>query len=85
VNFLFCHGILQWLAAKEELHSSEEDEEDKALFDLEAIEKKRQKEIEEWRSQQLASGGALENANFQPLGTLDWFVSTGHYFLVDRL
>jgi hypothetical protein len=37
---------LQWLAAKEELHSSEEDEEDKALFDLEAIEKKRQKEIE---------------------------------------
>jgi hypothetical protein len=85
VNFLFCHGVLQWLAAKEELHSSEEDEEDKALFDLEAIEKKRQKEIEEWRSQQLASGGALENANFQPLGTLDWFVSTGHYFLVDRL
>ncbi len=37
---------MQWLAAKEELHSSEEDEEDKALFDLEAIEKKRQKEIE---------------------------------------
>jgi hypothetical protein len=76
--------VNKWLAAKEELHSSEEDE-DKALFDLEAIEKKRQKEIEEWRSQQLASGGALENANFQPLGTLDWFVSTGHYFLVDRL
>ncbi len=46
MNFLFCHGILQWLAAKEELHSSEEDEEDKALFDLEAIEKKRQKEVE---------------------------------------
>jgi len=45
VNFLFCHGILQWLAAKEELHSSEEDE-DKALFDLDAIEKKRQKEVE---------------------------------------
>ncbi|CAK9862395.1 unnamed protein product [Sphagnum jensenii] len=64
--------VNKWLAAKEELHSSEEDEEDKALFDLEAIEKKRQKEIEEWRSQQLASGGALENANFQPLGTLDW-------------
>ncbi|CAM6047128.1 unnamed protein product [Sphagnum compactum] len=64
--------VNKWLAAKEELHSSEEDEEDKALFDLEAIEKKRQKEVEEWRSQQLASGGALENANFQPLGTLDW-------------
>jgi hypothetical protein len=28
--------------------------------------------MQEWRSQQLASGGALENANFQPLGTLDW-------------
>jgi len=41
--------------------------------------------MQEWRSQQLASGGALENANFQPLGTLDWFVSTGHNFLVDRL
>jgi hypothetical protein len=38
--------VNKWLAAKEELHSSEEDEEDKALFDLEAIEKKRQKEIE---------------------------------------
>jgi hypothetical protein len=37
--------MLQWLAAKEELHSIEEDE-DKALFDLEAIEKKRQKEVE---------------------------------------
>jgi hypothetical protein len=28
--------------------------------------------MQEWRSQQLASGGALENVNFQPLGTLDW-------------
>jgi hypothetical protein len=37
--------VNKWLAAKEELHSSEEDE-DKALFDLEAIEKKRQKEVE---------------------------------------
>lgn len=69
---------LQWLAAKEELHSSEDEEEDRALFDAEALEKKRQKEIEEWRHQTLASGGALENANFQPLGTLDWYV-TGHY------
>ena len=63
------------MAAKEELHSSEEEEEDKALFDIDALEKKRQKEIEEWRHQTLASGGALENANFQPLGTLDWYVS----------
>lgn len=59
------------MAAKEELHSSEE-EEDSALFDIDALEKKRQKDIEEWRHQTLASGGALENANFQPLGTLDW-------------
>jgi hypothetical protein len=62
--------VNKWLAAQEELHSSDEEEEDD--FDIEALEKKRQKEIEEWRHQTLASGGALENANFQPLGTLDW-------------
>ncbi|KAG0582964.1 hypothetical protein KC19_3G097700 [Ceratodon purpureus] len=64
--------VNKWMAAQEELHSSDEEEEDKDLFDFEALEKKRQKEIEEWRHQTLASGGALENANFQPLGTLDW-------------
>lgn len=63
--------MMKWLAAQEELHSSDEEEEDD--FDIEALEKKRQKEIEEWRHQTLASGGALENANFQPLGTLDWY------------
>ncbi|KAJ7529924.1 hypothetical protein O6H91_15G071400 [Diphasiastrum complanatum] len=64
--------VHKWMAAKEELHGNVEDEDDKALYDIEALEKKRQKEIEDWRRDQLASGEALENANFQPLGTLDW-------------
>ncbi|KAH9313184.1 hypothetical protein KI387_028219 [Taxus chinensis] len=59
----------KWKAAKEELHGSDdEDENEKAL---EVLEKKRQREIEEWRMQQLASGEAHDNANFQPLGG-DW-------------
>ncbi|KAG9448509.1 hypothetical protein H6P81_008474 [Aristolochia fimbriata] len=57
----------KWKAAKEELHA-EEDEPENAY---EILEKKRQKEIEEWRAQQIASGEALDNANFQPLGG-DW-------------
>ncbi|XP_068637195.1 uncharacterized protein [Aristolochia californica] len=57
----------KWKAAKEELHA-EEDEPENAY---ELLEKKRQKEIEKWRAQQIASGGALDNANFQPLGG-DW-------------
>ncbi|XP_057833973.1 uncharacterized protein LOC131044633 isoform X2 [Cryptomeria japonica] len=59
----------KWKAAKEELHGSDdEDENEKAL---EVLEKKRQREIEEWRMQQIASGEAQDNANFQPLGG-DW-------------
>uniref|UniRef100_A0A5B6YQ61 Putative WW domain-containing protein isoform 1 n=1 Tax=Davidia involucrata TaxID=16924 RepID=A0A5B6YQ61_DAVIN len=34
---------------------------------LEILEKKRQREIEEWHAQQIASGEAKDNANFQPL------------------
>ncbi|MCO5614981.1 hypothetical protein L7F22_069268 [Adiantum nelumboides] len=64
--------VSKWKQAKEELHAGEDEDEDKALFDVEVLEKKRQKEIEEWRRQQIASGEALDNANFQPLGTLDW-------------
>ncbi|KAH7372476.1 hypothetical protein KP509_17G006200 [Ceratopteris richardii] len=64
--------VSKWKQAKEELHGDEDDDEDKALYDLEVLEKKRQKEIEEWRRQQIASGEALDNANFQPLGNLDW-------------
>eukprot|EP00850_Spirogloea_muscicola_P016133 SM000129S26120 [mRNA] locus=s129:45826:51275:- [translate_table: standard] len=52
----------KWKAAKEELQESDQEEQDTA----EAREIKRLKELEEWRRQQLASGGALENANFQP-------------------
>lgn len=74
--FWACDVTYQWLAAQEELHSSDEADEDKDMFDVEALERKRQKEIEEWRHQTLASGGALENANFQPLGTLDWYFTT---------
>ncbi|KAJ8534408.1 hypothetical protein K7X08_016136 [Anisodus acutangulus] len=58
----------KWKAAKEELHAEEEEERESAL---ERLEKKRQREIEEWRAQQIASGEAKDNANFQPLGG-DW-------------
>ncbi|KAF8031748.1 hypothetical protein BT93_D0841 [Corymbia citriodora subsp. variegata] len=58
----------KWKAAKEEL---QEDDEDEAKTALALLEKKRQREIEEWRAQQIASGEAKENANFQPLGG-DW-------------
>ncbi|XP_052207450.1 uncharacterized protein LOC127811536 [Diospyros lotus] len=58
----------KWKAAKEELHEEEEDEPENAY---ESLEKKRQREIEEWRAQQIASGEAKDNANFQPLGG-DW-------------
>ncbi|KAL6513950.1 hypothetical protein OROHE_019406 [Orobanche hederae] len=57
----------KWKAAKEELHEEEEEAEDA----YEILERKRQREIEEWRAQQIASGEARDNANFQPLGG-DW-------------
>jgi uncharacterized protein involved in exopolysaccharide biosynthesis len=37
----------------------------------EILERKRQREIEEWHARQIASGEAKDNANFQPLGG-DW-------------
>ncbi|KAI3810185.1 hypothetical protein L1987_19795 [Smallanthus sonchifolius] len=58
----------KWKAVKEELHEDEEDEPENAL---EVLEKKRQREIEQWHAQQIASGEAKDNANFQPLGG-DW-------------
>ncbi|AQL03242.1 WW domain-containing protein [Zea mays] len=58
----------KWKAAKEELRNEEEEEPESAL---EALERKRQKEIEEWRKQQIASGEAQENANFIPVRG-DW-------------
>ncbi|KAF6145131.1 hypothetical protein GIB67_013482 [Kingdonia uniflora] len=58
----------KWKAAKEELHEDEEDEPENAY---EMLEKKRQREIEEWRAYQITSGEAKANANFQPLGG-DW-------------
>ncbi|KAL9235240.1 hypothetical protein vseg_010018 [Gypsophila vaccaria] len=54
----------KWKAAKEEL----EEEEERRETPLEILERKRQREIEDWRAQQIASGEAKENANFQPLG-----------------
>ncbi|XP_022877742.1 uncharacterized protein LOC111395813 [Olea europaea var. sylvestris] len=57
----------KWNAAKEELHEEEEEPENAD----EMLEKKRRREIEEWRAQQIASGEAKDNANFQPLGG-DW-------------
>ncbi|EEF29864.1 conserved hypothetical protein [Ricinus communis] len=58
----------KWKAAKEELNENEEDEPENAY---EILERKRQREIEEWRAKQIASGEAKDNANFQPLGG-DW-------------
>lgn len=58
----------KWKAAKEELHEDEESEPENGF---EILEKKRQRAIEEWRAQQIASGEAKDNANFQPLGG-DW-------------
>ncbi|EOA29851.1 hypothetical protein CARUB_v10012949mg [Capsella rubella] len=52
----------KWKAAKEELNDSEEEEDDYGILD-----RKRQREIEEWKSRQIASGEAKDNANFQPL------------------
>ncbi|KAL6975152.1 hypothetical protein U1Q18_023946 [Sarracenia purpurea var. burkii] len=59
----------KWKAAKEELHEDDEDEPENSY---ESLEKKRKREIEEWRAQQIASGEAKDNANFQPLGG-DWY------------
>ncbi|XP_065861588.1 uncharacterized protein [Euphorbia lathyris] len=58
----------KWKAAKEELNETEEDEPENAY---EMLERKRQREIEEWHAKQIASGEAKDNANFQPLGG-DW-------------
>ncbi|KAF9608072.1 hypothetical protein IFM89_005987 [Coptis chinensis] len=58
----------KWKAAKEELQEDEEDEPQNAY---EMLERKRQREIEEWRARQIATGEAKDNANFQPLGS-DW-------------
>ncbi|XP_078432118.1 WW domain-containing protein isoform X2 [Wolffia australiana] len=58
----------KWKAAKEELHGEDEDEPEDAV---EVLERKRQKEIEQWKARQIASGEAQENANFVPLGG-DW-------------
>nr|XP_043621272.1 uncharacterized protein LOC122593004 isoform X2 [Erigeron canadensis] len=58
----------KWKAVKEELHEDEEDEPENAY---EVLEKKRQREIEQWIAQQIATGEAKDNANFQPLGG-DW-------------
>ncbi|KAL5699930.1 hypothetical protein ACHQM5_025450 [Ranunculus cassubicifolius] len=58
----------KWKAAKEEMHDEEEDEPQSAY---EMLERKRQREIEQWKARQIATGEAKDNANFQPLGG-DW-------------
>ncbi|KAF7831244.1 putative WW domain protein [Senna tora] len=57
----------KWKAAKEEL--LEEEEEPDSVYEI--LERKRQREIEEWHAKQIATGEAKDNANFQPLGG-DW-------------
>ncbi|KAJ1441214.1 WW domain [Sesbania bispinosa] len=59
--------VNKWKAAKEEL--LEEEEEPESVYEV--LERKRQREIEEWHAKQIASGEAKDNANFQPLGG-DW-------------
>ncbi|KAL8462156.1 hypothetical protein ACS0TY_033289 [Phlomoides rotata] len=59
----------KWKAAKEELHEEEEEEEPEDPYEI--LEMKRKREIEKWKAQQIASGEAKDNANFQPLGG-DW-------------
>uniref|UniRef100_A0A1J3JP89 Formin-binding protein 4 n=1 Tax=Noccaea caerulescens TaxID=107243 RepID=A0A1J3JP89_NOCCA len=59
----------KWKAAKEELNDSEEEEEEEEDYGI--LDRKRRREIEEWKSRQIASGEAKDNANFQPLGG-DW-------------
>ncbi|KAJ3694748.1 hypothetical protein LUZ60_000125 [Juncus effusus] len=56
--------VSKWKAASEEIHEEPESS-------IEALEKKRQREIEEWKANQIASGEAQDNANFVPLGG-DW-------------
>ncbi|KAK6934643.1 WW domain [Dillenia turbinata] len=67
-NKIVSSLVDKWKAAKEELHEDEEEEPENAY---EILERKRQREIKEWRAQQIASGEAKDNANFQPLGG-DW-------------
>ncbi|KAL2332858.1 hypothetical protein Fmac_014071 [Flemingia macrophylla] len=57
----------KWKAAKEEM--LEEEEEPDSVYEV--LERKRQREIEEWHAKQIGSGEAKDNANFQPLGG-DW-------------
>ncbi|KAM1099101.1 hypothetical protein TB2_005623 [Malus domestica] len=57
----------KWKAAKEELLEDEEEPENA----YELLEWKRQRGIEEWYAQQITSGEAKDNANFQRLGG-DW-------------
>ncbi|XP_024539755.1 formin-binding protein 4 isoform X1 [Selaginella moellendorffii] len=64
--------VNKWMAAKQELHESDDEDGEKELYDHEAIERKRQREIDDWRREQIASGQALDNVNFQPLGPIDW-------------
>ncbi|KAG0447061.1 hypothetical protein HPP92_028498 [Vanilla planifolia] len=68
----------KWKAAKEELHGEEEEEPEDAL---DALQKKRQKEIEEWQARQVVMEKAQDNANFVPLGG-DWCeMGHGEYIL----
>jgi hypothetical protein len=57
----------------------EEKDEGEELPDAEALQRKRLREAEEWRLQQLRSGEADDNANFQVSSLLGTAVQTGSY------
>ncbi|GAX81343.1 hypothetical protein CEUSTIGMA_g8774.t1 [Chlamydomonas eustigma] len=67
-------GLLnQWSSVRKDLEEEEEKlaQMEAESYDPEALERKRQREIEAWKAEQLRSGLAAENANFQPL-QVDW-------------
>ncbi|KAJ9562729.1 LOW QUALITY PROTEIN: hypothetical protein OSB04_007889, partial [Centaurea solstitialis] len=58
----------KWKAVKEELHEDEEDEPENAY---EVLEKKRQREIEQWHAQQIATGEAKDKPTFSLLVVIE--------------
>lgn len=64
----------KWSAVRQDLNDEERARAaaEEAAFDADALERRKQLEIEEWRMQQLRSGQAGDNPNFQPLAVADW-------------
>eukprot|EP00898_Chlorokybus_atmophyticus_P002311 jgi/Chlat1/3080/Chrsp21S03385 len=59
----------KWKAVRKEIDPQDEEDE---ILDEKALERKRMKEIEEWRAEQLRTGEAANNPNFMPVDTSNW-------------